>query len=278
MSKENVEVVRAMFEAYSAGDMDAFRELHDPNVIMRPPKGWPEPGPFVGREAAMRQFEQLGETFDSHSLGPISGFIDAGDRVVVRVAYHGEGHGPEMNFELTQVITVREGRILYREAFRDHAEALEALGLPYKGASQENVEVVRRWLATLNGGFEKALASLPEFCEPDIDYYPLRKFPEARPCHGLDEFSRFFAQYLDAWRIEVAIHDLIEVGDERVLVRETLRTEGRGSGVELEGELYQCFWLRHGRVFRQEDHLTLRGALHAFGLDAETLEAAGLSE
>jgi ketosteroid isomerase-like protein len=39
MSQENIEIVRAMFEANSAGDMDAFRELHDPDVIMRTPKG-----------------------------------------------------------------------------------------------------------------------------------------------------------------------------------------------------------------------------------------------
>jgi ketosteroid isomerase-like protein len=112
MSKENVEIVRAMFEANSAGDMDAFRELHDPDVIMRAPEGWPESGPSVGREAVMRQFEQLRETFDATSVEPISDFIDAGDRVVVRVAYHGKGHGT-----------------LYREFFWDHAEALEAVGL-----------------------------------------------------------------------------------------------------------------------------------------------------
>jgi ketosteroid isomerase-like protein len=38
MSQENVEIVRAMFEAYSAGEMDAFRELHDPDVIGRMPE------------------------------------------------------------------------------------------------------------------------------------------------------------------------------------------------------------------------------------------------
>jgi ketosteroid isomerase-like protein len=138
MSEENVEIVRAMFEANSAGDMEAFRELHDPDVIMRAPKGWPEPGPSVGREAVMRQFEQLRETFDVISVEPISEFIDAGDRVVVRAAYHGEGHGPEMNVEMTQVITVREGRILYREAFWDHAEALEAMGLSEQDAHADS--------------------------------------------------------------------------------------------------------------------------------------------
>src|SRR5436309_964430 len=77
VSQENVEIVRAMFEAYSAGDMDAFRELHDPDVIGRMPDDWPE-GPFMGRDAVMRQFEQLRETFDATSLEPISDFIDAG--------------------------------------------------------------------------------------------------------------------------------------------------------------------------------------------------------
>ena len=133
MSQENVEIVRAMFEAYSAGDMDAFRELHDPDVIGRMPEGWPE-GPFMGREALMRQFEQLRETFGATSVRPISDFINAGDRVIVRLAYHGEGHGPEMNFQMTQVFTVRNGKILYREYFLDHAEALEAVGLSEQDA------------------------------------------------------------------------------------------------------------------------------------------------
>ena len=68
MSQENVEVVRAIFEAWNAGDMDAFRGLFDPGIIMRMPEDFPEPGPFVGREAIMRQFEQMRETWDSDSF------------------------------------------------------------------------------------------------------------------------------------------------------------------------------------------------------------------
>ena len=37
MSQENVEIVRATFEAWNAGDMDAFRDLHDPNVFVSGP-------------------------------------------------------------------------------------------------------------------------------------------------------------------------------------------------------------------------------------------------
>jgi ketosteroid isomerase-like protein len=39
MSQENVEVVRAGFAAWNAGDMDALRELHNAGVIMRPAGG-----------------------------------------------------------------------------------------------------------------------------------------------------------------------------------------------------------------------------------------------
>ena len=34
-----------------------FVSLLDPDVIWRQPEGWPEPGPDVGREAVMRQFD-----------------------------------------------------------------------------------------------------------------------------------------------------------------------------------------------------------------------------
>ena len=35
MSQENVEIVRAAYEAWNSGDMDAVRELYDPDVVMR---------------------------------------------------------------------------------------------------------------------------------------------------------------------------------------------------------------------------------------------------
>ena len=127
MSQENVEVVRAMLEAWNAGDLAA--ELYDPDVIVRYPQDSPEPGPFVGREAVMRQWEQQRETLDADALEVISDFIDAADHVVARVIWRGAGQGPELNMEFTGVYTVRKGRIVYMEFFWDHAKALETLGL-----------------------------------------------------------------------------------------------------------------------------------------------------
>jgi hypothetical protein len=67
MSQENVEIVRARNAAWNASDMETIKELSGPSIILRPPEGWPEPGPVVGREAVMRQFEQLRETWNTDS-------------------------------------------------------------------------------------------------------------------------------------------------------------------------------------------------------------------
>jgi ketosteroid isomerase-like protein len=129
MSQENVEVARGAFDAWKAGDMDAVRDLYDPNVIVRPMSDWPEPGPWVGREAVMRQWEQMRDAWSADAVEPISEFIDAADRVVVRQMWRGAGRGPDLNMEMTNVFMVRGGRIVYQEFFWDHAEALETLGL-----------------------------------------------------------------------------------------------------------------------------------------------------
>lgn len=143
----------------------------------------------------------------------------------------------------------------------------------------ENVETVRRLLVAMSAGPEEVRACVGELWDGDADYYPVRKFPEAQPCHGREEVAEFLARFRETWsRFEWEVQEAFAIGDDRVLVCGSLRAEGHVSGMTLADDLYQCCWLRHGHIFRAEDHLTLRGALHAFGLDAETLEAAGLRE
>jgi ketosteroid isomerase-like protein len=109
--------------------MDAFRDLYDPDAIMRPPEGWPEPGPFVGREAVMREWRQVREAWNADVVETIGDFIEAGDRVAVRHAWRVAGQGPEVNLEITNVLTLRKSKIIHQEFFRDHGQALEAMGL-----------------------------------------------------------------------------------------------------------------------------------------------------
>ncbi len=129
MSQENIEVVRTFLNAWNVGDMESVRELHDPEAVMEVAPGWPEPGPFVGRDAVMQQFNQARAAFDSDSLEFLSDPIAAGDRVVTRTGWHGLGRGPQSDMEWSNVFSVRDGRIVKLQYFWDHAEALEAAGV-----------------------------------------------------------------------------------------------------------------------------------------------------
>ena len=134
MSRENIEIARTSLEAWNAANMAAFRELLDPDVILRNPEGWPEPGPHVGREAVLRQFQEARELWDSDVLETKSDFIDIADRVLVRTIWRGTRHGVDSELEFTIVYTVRKGKIFGFEYFWDHAEALEAMGLSEQSA------------------------------------------------------------------------------------------------------------------------------------------------
>ena len=129
MSQDNIEIMRQHFRTWNAGDMEAHRELYDPDVIVRMPEDFPERGPFFGREAVMGQVERQVETFDANELELITDFIVLGDRLLVRFIWHGIGRGPAADIEVSGLYTVRRGRILAMEFFRNHAEALEILGV-----------------------------------------------------------------------------------------------------------------------------------------------------
>jgi ketosteroid isomerase-like protein len=128
MSAENVEVVRAINEAWIAGDVQRTSDSYDPDVVMRTVAEWPEAGPYFGREEVIRFFEQLRDTWEVVELETIS-LIDAGDRVVGQYRWHGSGRGPDLNLEITQVVTFRQGKMVMVEYFRRHTDALEAVGL-----------------------------------------------------------------------------------------------------------------------------------------------------
>ena len=145
--------------------------------------------------------------------------------------------------------------------------------------SRENVEIVRRFLRETEVKSGEWLTIVAEFWDADSDYYPVRKFPDAMPRHGREAVTRWLVQFDETWdRYESPVRKLVAVGDDRVLAWVSLQAEGHRSGIRMEGDLYHCVWLRHGLIFRWEDHLTLKGALHALGLDGETLDEAGLAE
>lgn len=130
----------------------------------------------------------------------------------------------------------------------------------------ENAELVRRWLAAMTGGVDVALAALPALMTEDFEHHPARKFPDSRPSRSRDDFADWCRWFFDAFSFnDWSVNELTPVGDDRILARVVLRAAGTGSGIVTEGELFQCYWMRDGRIARIEDHLTLDGASRALG-------------
>jgi ketosteroid isomerase-like protein len=131
MSEESVEVARQAIDVWNSGNMDRVRDFWDPYAVMvyDPAGKWPEPGPFFGRDAIMRQFQRLRDALDSDSLHLIGDLVAVGDRVVVHGIWRGAGRGPHVDLEMAWIYTVHGGLIVRAEFFADHSRALEAAGL-----------------------------------------------------------------------------------------------------------------------------------------------------
>jgi ketosteroid isomerase-like protein len=82
MSQENVEVVRAVYEAMNRGDWDAlFRYMH-PNVALTTPPRGTDAGTYQGREEIMRYMQGWMDVFAAWNIEPEKIF-ESGDQVAV---------------------------------------------------------------------------------------------------------------------------------------------------------------------------------------------------
>ena len=132
MSERNVEVVLRVLQLWNEGtDLSCWEPLHDPDVIVIAPEGWPEGSLSEGFDAWRLQAERLRETWDEartevDEIRPVGE-----DRVFARVRYVTRRNNPEMSFDtpMAIVLDLREGRITRAHYFWDDAQALEAAGL-----------------------------------------------------------------------------------------------------------------------------------------------------
>lgn len=132
MPQDNVEIVRASWEAWSRGDVAALFEFYDPEVEWDMTKSYvPDMGVFHGHDGIREFFREWQEFFAEYRAEPEQ-FIGADENVMVRVRQGGRGKASSVDVEMPtywQVYRLREGRAVRVEIYRDEAEALEAVGL-----------------------------------------------------------------------------------------------------------------------------------------------------
>jgi ketosteroid isomerase-like protein len=132
MSQENVEIVRAAFEAFLEGDQEKTAQLVDPALEFHGTIGGLQEGQIAHGQSEIDQtFESEDlEAWEERRLEPEE-FIDAGDDVVVLLHEYrrGKGSGVELETETAVVVTVSGGRVVRIQGYMDRKAALAAVGL-----------------------------------------------------------------------------------------------------------------------------------------------------
>src|SRR6266702_4722953 len=132
MSQENVEIVRALYEAWNRDDFEAWLSLIDPDVEWL--QGIERPfGSNVlhGHEGACELWNLWRTEFDGLRI-EVDEIRDlGGERVLLlgRGRAHGRASGLMIESELAQLMTLRDGNLVRSEDYLSHDEALKAVGL-----------------------------------------------------------------------------------------------------------------------------------------------------
>ena len=130
MTSPNVSVVLDALRSFGADDLDALAALHHADVYGTAPAGWPESGPFVGRDAVMGQAERLTAEWEEHEILDLEVVAAEGEWVVVGFNWRVKSaRGIEGSIGNATAYLVRDGRIAECHFRWERADALEAAGL-----------------------------------------------------------------------------------------------------------------------------------------------------
>ena len=130
MSRENVEVVRRLHEAWNRDDTEAMLELMQRDMEYVNPAYAVEGGTKPGHAGFSRVMDNLRESFVVYRHDPEE-MIDEGDHVIVRSRFEATGRGSGARIVRSRVHawTLRDGKAVRVQWFDTIPEALEAVGL-----------------------------------------------------------------------------------------------------------------------------------------------------
>lgn len=130
--------------------------------------------------------------------------------------------------------------------------------------SQENIELMRRLAEAAN---KKDASVLHELLAPGICWNVKQTAPDlVGGYHGIEEVLRFFVRWEQAWADWDWTYPEVQAIGDTVLARMHVWGRGRSSGVESEGDIWQLWTFRGGKVIYYEDFPTRERALESAGL------------
>jgi ketosteroid isomerase-like protein len=130
MSQENVEIVRRMNAAFNRGDLDEAYGFYEPTAVWHSRADEPDTGDYHGLDAIREMALMWVGMFDEFRFD-LEDYVDGGDWVVTSGWLCGRGResGAEVRERYAWVVRLRGGKLAEIWEYRDHAQALEAVGL-----------------------------------------------------------------------------------------------------------------------------------------------------
>jgi ketosteroid isomerase-like protein len=131
MSQENVEIVRAAWEAWERRDIEAIFAFYDPAIVWDQTHYGEPSGVYHGHDGIRQFLREWFASFESYYVHAEE-FTDAGEAVVVRCRQGGRGKQSGVEVRMPpywQVYRLKDGRAVRIEVYNDQGEALKAVGL-----------------------------------------------------------------------------------------------------------------------------------------------------
>jgi len=125
-----VDLVRDLFEQWSAGAYEPVIEAADPGVEIFSRFASLGGEPYRGPEGVRRWIAEIQATFDRFDVRT-SDFLDLGDRVLAlgMIGLKGKASHIEIEQPMGWLLDLRGGKLIRMFFYSSHAEALEAAGL-----------------------------------------------------------------------------------------------------------------------------------------------------
>jgi ketosteroid isomerase-like protein len=130
MSRTNLELVQAAFDAYFRGDESALLVLVAGDVVITQFPEQVDAGEYHGHEGFRQVMADWTGSWDDWSIEIVSA-REVGNRVLATALQRGRGmgSGAPMEAQAIFVFTVRDGLIARWEMFSSEEQALTAVGL-----------------------------------------------------------------------------------------------------------------------------------------------------
>jgi ketosteroid isomerase-like protein len=131
--------------------------------------------------------------------------------------------------------------------------------------SQENVEIVRRFIEAARSG-DDAIEAFVAVSDPSIEHTRLPAAFGPETYRGHDGVRRWFADMAELWQEwRNEIDELVEVAPHTVAARMRFIAVGRDSGVPVEARIGLVCVLSDGKVIRSRTYESGEAAVEAAG-------------